>query len=187
MNVIECSIPGILIFEPRVFDDPRGFFYEGFNQEKVEDLTGIDFQIKQLNFSRSTKNVLRGLHFQKNPKAQSKFISCIQGEILDVVVDIRKNSPTYGQSEKILLTNENFRRFYVPAGFAHGFLVVSESAEIMYAVDETYSAEHDSGIYFNDPDLNIDWGVSQDQLILSEKDKKLPLLKEADINFTYHG
>lgn len=186
MKVTKSEIPGLLTIEPSVFEDHRGYFYEGFNNEKLREALGKDFQIKQLNFSKSLKGVLRGLHFQHPPFDQSKFISCNAGEILDVVVDMRKDSPTYGQHDKVVLSGANKKRFYVPSGFAHGFLVLSETAEIMYAVDQNYSAAHDAGIIFSDPSLAIDWGVDLSALIISDKDKKLPTLASVDNQFKYH-
>ncbi|MEQ9297710.1 MAG: dTDP-4-dehydrorhamnose 3,5-epimerase [Cyclobacteriaceae bacterium] len=186
MKVLPSKIEGLLTIEPAVFEDHRGYFYEGFNNEKLKAALGADFTVRQLNFSKSSRGVLRGLHFQHPPFDQSKLISCNAGEILDVVVDMRQGSPTYGQHEKVLLSGDNKLRFFVPSGFAHGFLVLSETAEIMYAVDQNYSAAHDAGISYNDPALSIDWGVDQRDLTISDKDKKLPTLDAVDNQFKYH-
>lgn len=186
MRVSPANISGLLTIEPAVFEDHRGYFYEGFNIEKLNEALGKDFIVRQLNFSKSSRGVLRGLHFQHPPFDQSKLISCNAGEILDVVVDMRQGSPTYGQHEKVLLSSENKQRFFVPRGFAHGFLVLSETAEIMYAVDKNYSPAHDAGIIYNDPALSIDWGMDQKELTISDKDKKLPTLEVVDNKFKYH-
>lgn len=186
MKILRSDIPGLLTIEPAVYEDHRGYFYEGFNIEKLHEALGRDFQVRQLNFSKSTKGVLRGLHFQHPPFDQSKLISCNSGEILDVVVDMRKGSPSYGQHDKVVLSGTNKKRFYVPSGFAHGFLVLSDTAEIMYAVDQNYSAQHDAGIIYNDPALAIDWGMAHSSIIISDKDKNLPTLENVDNQFKYH-
>lgn len=186
MRVSPSSLQGILVIEPSVFEDHRGYFYEGFNSEHIKEALGHNFIVKQLNFSKSSKGVLRGLHFQHPPFEQAKLISCNSGEILDVVVDMRKGSPTFGQHEKVVLSGKNKKRFYVPSGFAHGFLVLSDTAEIMYAVDQNYSAAHDAGISYNDPALSIDWGVGQKDLTISDKDQKLTTLDAVDNQFKYH-
>lgn len=174
----KANLEGCWILEPNVFEDERGYFYEGFNAEKFRGITGLDFNVKQINQSRSSKGVLRGLHFQFPPKGQAKLVSCTEGEVLDVAVDLRTNSETYGQFAIVRLSAENKKQFYIPKGMAHGFLVLSDQAKLMYQVDELYSKEHDSGILYNDPDINIGWGYPEDEIILSEKDKHLPLLKD---------
>ncbi|MEO9870188.1 dTDP-4-dehydrorhamnose 3,5-epimerase [Ekhidna sp.] len=171
------------ILEPDVFEDERGYFYEGFNIEKFKKATGLDFDVKQINQSRSSKGVLRGLHFQRGDRAQAKLVSCIEGEVLDVAVDLRKNSPDFGIYSIVRLSAHNKKHFYIPKGMAHGFLVLTDYAKLMYQVDELYSKEHDSGIIFNDPDIKISWGLSEDQIILSERDKNLPLLKQVKTDF----
>jgi dTDP-4-dehydrorhamnose 3,5-epimerase len=186
MQITAGEMNGIFHIQPKLWDDDRGYFYEGYSESILKNEVGIDFEIKQLNFSRSTRYVLRGLHFQDVPAAQSKLICCLDGEILDVVVDVRKGSPTYGQHEKVVLSGKLKNRFFVPKGFAHGFMVLSETAEIMYAVNNQYSKEHDGGIYFNDPSLKIDWEVDIDKTLLSEKDKNLPLLINSQNQFQYH-
>lgn len=181
MKAIETKLKGCWIIEPDVFEDERGYFYEGFNSEKFKVATGVDFHVKQINQSRSEYGVLRGLHFQKEPKAQAKFVSCIEGEVLDVAVDLRKDSETYLQYEVVRLSSHNKKHFFIPKGMAHGFLVLTDSAKLMYQVDELYSPEHDSGIRYNDPDINVAWGVSDEKIILSSKDQSLPFLREAEI------
>lgn len=183
MKAEETNVKDCWVLEPDVYEDERGYFYEGFNIRKFNNATGHDFDVKQINQSRSSKGVLRGLHFQTGEKAQAKLVSCIEGEVLDVAVDLRKNSKTYGQYALVRLSAHNKKHFYIPKGMAHGFLVLTDHAKLMYQVDELYSKEHDSGIIFNDPDLNISWGVSENEIILSEKDQNLPTLKEAKLDF----
>lgn len=187
MKIEQTNISGPLLISPKIWEDDRGYFYEGFNEASLLEHAGISFKIKQLNFSKSSKNVLRGLHFQTPPKQQSKLICCLDGEILDVAVDIRYDSPTFGKAVSFVLSGKSKQRFYIPAGFAHGFLVLSDTAEIMYAVDENYSPAHDTGIYYNDPSIGIEWGVAHDKLILSSKDQNLPLLQATDHKFPYYG
>lgn len=182
MKAVETNLKGCWIIEPDVFEDERGLFYEGFNQKRFKDKIGVDFIVKQLNQSKSIKGVLRGLHFQRKPKSQAKLITCTEGEVLDVAVDLRLNSPTYGQYSLARLSSENMKHFFIPKGMAHGFLVLSEHAKLMYQVDEIYSPNHDSGIAFNDSEINISWGMKDSEIILSEKDKHLPSLKEYELN-----
>lgn len=179
----ETHLKDCWIIEPDVFEDERGYFYEGFNAVKFYDLTGIDFQVKQLNQSRSVKGVLRGLHFQHPPKAQAKLVTCTEGEILDVVVDLRRESSTYKEHFLIRLSAENKKHLFVPKGFAHGFLVLSDYAKLMYQVDEVYSSNLDDGIAFNDPELNISWGMDAQEIILSEKDFNLKTVSDSNILF----
>ncbi len=183
MNAEKTNLQDCWILEPDVFEDERGFFYEGFNADRFKKTTGFEFHVTQINQSWSSKGVLRGLHFQKDPKAQAKFVSCIEGEVLDVAVDLRKKSPTFRDFSVVRLSARNKRHFYIPKGMAHGFLVLSDYAKLMYQVDEVYSPEHDSGIIYNDRDLNISWGVPQEAIILSEKDKRLPTFNKSKINF----
>ncbi|WP_077329105.1 dTDP-4-dehydrorhamnose 3,5-epimerase [Virgibacillus siamensis] len=181
MNIIETKLPGVLIIEPAVFEDNRGFFMESYNQNKFAE-KGIQNQFVQDNHSLSAaKGVLRGLHYQANPMAQAKLVRCTRGEIFDVAVDIRKDSPTFGQWTGITLSAGNKKQLLVPKGFAHGFCTLTENVEVMYKVDAFYSPEHDKGIRWNDPDIAVDWPV--DEPILSEKDQHQPFLSEADINF----
>ena len=183
MKGTETSLKDCWIIEPDVFEDERGFFFEGFNAEKFKAITGVDFIPRQLNQSGSIKGVLRGLHFQNAPKAQAKLVSCPQGELLDVAVDIRRKSPTYGQSISVRLSEENKKQLFIPKGFAHGFVVLSDYAKLMYQVDELYSPEHDTGIAYDDPSLNISWVLPKEEIILSNKDQQLKNLSETPINF----
>lgn len=173
MNVIKTDIPDVLIFEPKVFGDERGFFMESFNQRQFEESVGRKIDFVQDNHSKSTKGVLRGLHYQAAPYAQGKLVRCVLGEVFDVAVDIRKYSPTFGHWVGIKLSAENKRQLWIPEGFAHGFYVLSDVAEFVYKTNNYYSAKHESGIIWNDSTLNIEWGLKGDPL-LSDKDKNLP-------------
>ena len=177
MQFIKTNLPDVFIIEPKVFGDERGYFFESFNQKEFEKHVGkIDFI--QDNESKSSKGVLRGLHFQKPPYTQSKLLRCIQGEVLDVLVDLRQDSPTYKEYLSIVLSGEDKKQIFVPKGFAHGFLVLSETARIAYKVDQYYAPDHDSGIAWNDEEINVDWGVCAEEIQLSEKDKGLKPLSE---------
>ncbi|MDF2953365.1 MAG: dTDP-4-dehydrorhamnose 3 [Thermodesulfobacterium sp.] len=181
----ETALEGVYILEPTVFEDHRGFFMESYNKKDFEEI-GLFFNFVQDNHSLSIHAfVLRGLHFQLNPKAQAKVVRCLKGAIYDVVVDIRKGSPTFGKWIGVILTEYNKRQIVVPKGFAHGVLTLVPNTEILYKVDEYYSPEHDRSIRWNDPDLKIDWPTSNP--ILSEKDKNAPFLKDIleEINFYY--
>ncbi len=183
----ETALEGVYILEPTVFEDHRGFFMESYNKKDFEEI-GLFFNFVQDNHSLSVHAlVLRGLHFQLNPKAQTKVVRCLKGAIYDVVVDIRKGSPTFGKWIGVILTEYNKRQIVVPKGFAHGVLTLVPNTEILYKVDEYYSPEHDRSIRWNDPDLKIDWPTSNP--ILSEKDKNAPFLKDIleEINFYYEG
>ncbi len=183
MNVNETKLAGCFLIENRLFEDQRGYLFEGFNQRRLEELAGIQFEPKQLNQSKSSYGVLRGIHFQNHPKAQAKLVSCIEGEILDVAVDFRKGSPTYGQFVAEKLSDDNKKSLFIPKGMGHGFIVLSKTAKLMYLVDELYSPEHNSGINYADPVIDIDWLIEEPELILSEKDKHLPTLTESQIEF----
>lgn len=172
------DISGVQLIIPRVFPDDRGFFLESYKKSDFI-ANGITDEFNQDNHSKSTKGVLRGLHYQKAPKAQAKIVRCIKGEILDVAVDIRKNSPTFGKYIAEKLTEENKFMLYIPEGFAHGFVVLSDEAELMYKASNEYSKEHDRGILWNDPDININWNIDFEP-ILSEKDKIQPRLKNVE-------
>ncbi|SHM48985.1 dTDP-4-dehydrorhamnose 3,5-epimerase [Rhodanobacter sp. OK091] len=174
MKVIETALPGALILEPQVFGDARGFFYESYNKAKWQE-AGIDADFVQSNVSRSARGVLRGLHYQW-PNPQGKLVSVLEGEVYDVAVDIRRGSPTFGQSIGVMLTADNHRHFWVPEGFAHGFCVLSEFATFTYQCTALYDAKADAGIRWNDADLGIDWPLSAP--LLSDKDGKTPLLKD---------
>ncbi|MBI9061943.1 MAG: dTDP-4-dehydrorhamnose 3,5-epimerase [Marinilabiliaceae bacterium] len=180
MKFINTPIKDLIIIEPTVFGDSRGYFLESFNQKEFEAHIG-PIQFVQSNESKSTKGVLRGLHFQKPPFNQAKLVRCVEGEVLDVVVDLRKESSTFGKHFTIKLSGENKHQLFVPRGFAHGFVVLSESAIFSYQVDNWYAPEHDTGIAWNDPQLNIDWGMEENELLLSDKDKALKLLTECEI------
>ncbi len=177
MNFIKTKIEGLIIIEPTVFGDDRGFFMETYNQQ-VFAQNGIDVTFVQDNHSQSTKGVLRGLHFQKPPFAQDKLVRCTCGEVLDVAVDIRKDSPTFGQYESVLLTQDNKKQFFIPKGFAHAFLVLSDIADFQYKCSNFYNKESEGGILWNDSQINIDWPKLESEFILSEKDKLWPTLEE---------
>ena len=174
MKVIETDLPGCIVFEPRVFGDDRGFFYESFNADKLAE-HGLHMQWKQGNVSSSVKGVLRGLHYQW-PKPQGKLVSVLQGEVWDVAVDIRRGSPTFGKWTAVVLSAENKRLFWIPEGFAHGFVALSESAVFTYLCTETYDAVADANIAWNDPQLAIDWPVARPSL--SPKDAAAPILND---------
>jgi len=184
MNFIKTEIPEVIIIEPTVFGDDRGYFLESYNKKAFQENIGI-VNFVQDNESKSSKGVLRGLHFQKPPFAQAKLVRCIEGEVLDVALDIRKNSSTYGKHVSVLLTGENKRQLFVPRGFAHGFVVLSETAVFAYKVDNIYAPKYDGGIIWNDTHLQIDWNLSENEVKLSEKDAKLPTLASLDNPFIY--
>ena len=184
MNVIETKIPGVVIIEPRLFPDARGYFFESFSKREFEEKVGkIDFV--QDNESKSSYGVLRGLHFQKPPYAQSKLVRVVKGTVLDVAVDIRKGSPTFGQHVAVELTEDNHRQFFIPQGFAHGFAVLTDEVIFQYKCDNFYAPASEGAIAWDDPDLGIDWRVPAEKMILSEKDKKHPRLKEMETPFSY--
>jgi dTDP-4-dehydrorhamnose 3,5-epimerase len=179
------EIPDVILIEARSFPDDRGFFMETYKQSDFEQ-HGIPWNFVQDNYSHSSqRGVLRGLHYQKDPKAQGKLVLAIRGEIFDVAVDIRTGSPTYGKWVGVELSDKNHRMLYVPAGFAHGFVVLSSEADVTYRVTEEYAPEVDRGILWNDPDLAITWPI--DEPLLSPKDEAMPLLKDADNNFEFQG
>jgi len=188
MEVIKTNIEGILVIEPKVIGDYRGYFFESFSQRefdmKVASILGHTITFVQDNESMSTYGVMRGLHFQRPPFTQSKLVRCVKGAVLDVAVDIRKGSPTYGQHVAVELTEDNHRQFFVPRGFAHGFAVISEAAVFQYKCDEFYHPEADGGISILDDSLGIDWRIPTEKAILSEKDTKHPLLKDFDSPFS---
>ncbi|WP_339278981.1 dTDP-4-dehydrorhamnose 3,5-epimerase [Paenibacillus sp. FSL W8-1187] len=185
MNVYGTKLPGLKLIEPAIHGDHRGFFVESYNEVRYVQM-GITTKFVQDNHSLSVEaGVLRGLHYQMNPKAQTKLVRCTAGAIYDVVVDIRKGSPTFGQWQGFILSATNHRQLLVPKGFAHGFCTLVPNSEVQYKVDEFYSAEHDRGIAWNDPALGIDWPVRKP--VLSDKDGKHPILADADINFAFEG
>ena len=177
MNIIETPIEGLLIIEPDVFKDERGFFMETYNAERYAK-AGIKQHFVQSNMSSSSYGVVRGLHFQRAPYSQSKLVSCIVGMVFDVAVDLREGSKTFGDWFSVVLTEENHRQFLIPQGFAHGFSVLSEQAVFAYQCDNFYHKESEGGILLTDPQLNIDWQVPKEKMIVSEKDKQHPLLEE---------
>ena len=173
MNVIKTEIPDVLIFEPKVFGDERGFFFESFNQKVFEEAVGRKVEFVQDNHSKSSKGVLRGLHYQLEPYAQGKLVRCVVGEVFDVAVDIRKSSPTFGKWVGVNLSAENKRQLWIPEGFAHGFVVLSETAEFLYKTTNYYHPEAEGSLLWNDDDININWPSSFD-IILSKKDENAP-------------
>lgn len=176
----KLEIPDVLLIHAKSFDDERGFFKENY-KESIFSQNGISEKFTQDNFSHSAKGVIRGLHFQKNPKAQAKLVSALNGEIFDVAVDIRTNSPTFGKWVGEILSSQNHKMLYIPEGFAHAFCVLSPEADVFYKVNQEYSPEHDAGIVWNDPDINISWPIKNP--IISKKDLELPQLKDTDSNF----
>lgn len=180
MKMIETPLKDCYIIEPTIFTDERGYFYEKFNEKKFEELTGQNGHFVQDNVSKSTYGVLRGLHLQKGEKAQAKLVSCLEGEVWDIVVDLREDSPTFGQWYGVELTAENKRQFYIPRGFAHGFAVLSETAVFAYKCDNFYDKASEGGVIWNDTTLNIDWKLPLQDIILSEKDKVQKTFLERD-------
>lgn len=184
MQVIKTDIEGLLIIEPRIFKDTRGYFFESFSQREFEEKVG-PITFVQDNESKSSYGVMRGLHFQHPPYTQSKLVRCVKGAVLDVAVDIRKGSPTYGQHVAVELTEDNHLSIFIPKGFAHGFAVLSDTAVFQYKCDEFYHPESDGGINILDDSLGIDWRVPTDKAILSDKDTKHSLLKDFDSPFSF--
>lgn len=184
-SVEHTGIPDLLIIKPLVHKDRRGFFFESYNRRDFFAATGVKDVFVQDNHSRSGKGVLRGLHFQTGRMAQSKLVRCLRGEIFDVAVDLRKDSPAFGRWAAVRLTEDNKKMLYVPRGFAHGFLVLTESAEVFYKTDNFYSAPHESGIRWDDPELGIRWPSISGTPVLADKDSRLPLLKDARITFKF--
>lgn len=182
MKIESTPFEGLFVLAPRVFADERGYFFESFNEQTFKQ-NNIDFNWVQDNQSSSKYGVIRGLHFQKPPYAQTKLIRVLQGEILDVVVDLRHASKTFGQSYSIVLSSQNHFQLLIPKGFAHGFSVLSETADVMYKCDELYNKESESGILFNDPKLGIDWKVDADKMVVSSKDLILPAFDSNEIIF----
>ncbi len=182
MKVEQTSIEGLVVIEPEIFYDSRGYFFESYNQNLFIKKLG-DFKFVQDNESKSSKGVLRGFHFQKPPFEQAKLVRCVEGVVLDVALDLRKNSSTYGKHEKVILSGDNKKQFFIPRGFAHAFLVLSETAIFSYKVDNIYAPQSDSGIIWNDPSLLINWGIDDSKLIISEKDKSLGVLKNFESPF----
>jgi dTDP-4-dehydrorhamnose 3,5-epimerase len=178
MKVEATPLKDCYIIHDTIFEDSRGYFFECFNQKKFFDLTGLDVDFVQDNQSKSTKGVLRGLHFQKGDAAQAKLVRVLEGKVLDVAVDLRKESPTFGRHVAVELSATNHVQLFVPRGFAHGFVVLSETATFFYKCDNYYNKQAEGGLMYNDPELGIDWILDESELILSDKDKVNPLLKD---------
>lgn len=186
MPFIPTTFSGLYIYEPQIFRDHRGYFFESYNERSFKE-QGLFLQFIQDNQARSPRGIIRGLHYQLEPHAQTKLIRVLSGTILDTAVDIRKGSPTYGQVFSLELSAENKKQLLIPRGFAHGYSVLSEKAEVFYKCDSFYHRESEGGIAWNDPELNIDWRIPEDKVIVSEKDNKHPGLKDCVNNFEYHG
>ena len=185
MEVINTDIEGVVIIEPRIFRDERGYFYESFSQREFEEKVCRTVFVQD-NQSKSSYGVLRGLHFQKPPYAQSKLVRCIKGTVLDVAVDIRKGSPTFGKYVAVELSEDNHRQFFIPRGFAHGFAVLSDEAVFQYKCDNFYNKESEGAVAWDDPELCIDWKVPADKVLLSEKDKQNKCIADADFLFDFN-
>lgn len=181
MNYIEQPVNGVFVIEPKVFGDSRGYFYESFKQAEFDEHIGHHVEFVQENQSKSSKGVLRGLHYQKGEFSQSKLVRVVKGAVLDVAVDLRKSSPTFGKYVAVELSEENNRQLFIPRGFAHGFLVLSDEAVFTYKVDNVYAPQADAGIMYNDPQVGIEWPKMDCEFLLSEKDTKHPLLKDAEV------
>ena len=186
MRILKTDIEGVLIIEPRLFEDERGYFFEAFSERKFAELTGINTRFVQDNESRSVKGVVRGLHFQLPPHAQSKLVRVVRGAILDVAVDIRRGSPTFGRYVAVELSEYNHRQLFIPRGFAHGFSVLEGDAIVEYKCDNYYAPESEGAIRWNDPTLAIGWRVADNEAIVSAKDKLNPLFEECDTLFDYN-
>ena len=182
MKIVTTNIEGLVIIEPTIFKDPRGYFFEPYNKEKFDNFFG-NTNFVQDNESKSRKGVLRGFHFQSPPYEQAKLVRCIEGKVLDVALDLRKNSKTFGKHYKVVLSSKNKKQFFIPRGFAHAFLVLSKTALFSYKVDNIYAPEYDGGILWNDPNLSIDWGLDKSEIIVSEKDRNLSSFSEIKIPF----
>lgn len=184
MNVIRTDIEGLAVIEPRIFKDPRGYFFESFSERDfAEQVAPVKFV--QDNESKSSYGVIRGLHFQKPPYAQAKLVRVVKGRVLDVAVDLRVGSPTYGKHYAVELSEDNHRQFFIPRGFAHGFSVLSEEVIFQYKCDNYYAPQSEGSVIWNDPDLGIDWGVPAEKAVLSEKDNRNPRLKDLEKIFEY--
>lgn len=185
MHIIETSIPDLIIIEPDLFKDDRGYFFESFSQKKFNELTGLDTIFVQDNESKSSFGVIRGLHYQYGEHAQAKLVRVVKGGVIDFAIDLRKGSPTFGKYEAVRLTEDNHRQFYIPRGFAHGFISLTNDTIFQYKCDNYYCPEAERGIIWNDPDINIDWVVDYKYLNISPKDMVHPTLKEATDLFEY--
>ena len=185
MKILKTDIEGVLIIEPRLFEDERGYFFEAFSERKFAELTGIETRFMQDNESRSTQGVVRGLHFQLPPHAQSKLVRVVRGTILDIAVDIRRGSPTFGKHIAVELSEHNHRQLFIPRGFAHGFSVLEGDAIVEYKCDNYYAPEAEGAIRWDDPTLAIDWHIADNEVIVSAKDKANKLFEECDALFDY--
>lgn len=185
MRVIKTDIDGVYILEPEIFVDNRGYFFESYNAQRFKEATGLEVVFVQDNESRSSEGVVRGLHFQLPPYAQSKLVRVVAGAILDVAIDIRRGSPTFGQYVAVELSGDNHRQLFIPRGFAHGFRVLRGDAILQYKCDNMYAPQSEGSILWNDPAINIDWGISTDRAILSAKDTTAPTLELCDTLFDY--
>jgi len=179
MTITPTPLEGCIVITPRIFNDDRGYFFESYNAQNFNKAIGYEVNFVQDNQSYSTKGVFRGLHLQKGEHAQSKLVRVTKGEVLDVAVDLRTGSPTYGQHFSVKLSEENNQQFFIPRGFAHGFIVLSDVAVFQYKCDNYYNKASEGGLHYADPDLNIDWGMPANELLVSEKDLELPFLKDA--------
>ncbi|MFO8002585.1 MAG: dTDP-4-dehydrorhamnose 3,5-epimerase [Marinilabilia sp.] len=186
MQILQTKIPGLIIIEPDVFSDRRGYFYESYSLQKYRE-HGIQNEFVQDNVSSSVRGVVRGLHYQLGPYAQGKLIQVLKGTVLDVAVDLRQGSPTYGEYLSLEVSEENHRQFYVPRGFAHGFSVLSKEVIFTYKCDNYYNKEAERGINFRDPALGIDWQIPENEIIISPKDQVLPSMEEAEKNFVFRN
>lgn len=183
MNLIKTKIKDLYIIEPDVYGDDRGYFFESYTKKKLEEMLPQNYDFVQDNESKSSYGVLRGLHYQLAPYSQTKLVRVIEGTVYDVAVDLRRDSSTFGEWVGVELTGENKKQFLIPKGFAHGFVVLSETAVFAYKCDEYYNPEAERGIVYNDPDFGIDWMIDPDDIMLAEKDKKWPVMAEAEMNF----
>ena len=186
MPFLKTEFPGLIVYEPNVFEDNRGYFFESYN-EKVFIENGMDMRFVQDNQAKSSYGIVRGLHYQLDPFAQTKLLRVLSGRIIDAVVDLRKNSPTYGKAYTIELSAENKKQLLVPKGFAHGYSVISETAEVFYKCDAFYNKESEGGILWNDPALNIDWQIPVKKVVISEKDANQPLFENCRNTFVFQG
>ena len=186
MSIVKTELEGVYIIEPKVFGDTRGYFFESYNKERFFQDTGYDVDFVQDNESKSSYGVLRGLHFQKGEHAQSKLVRVVKGAVLDVAVDIRKGSPTFGKHVAVQLSEDNHRQLFIPRGFAHGFVVLTEEVIFQYKCDNFYAPDYEGAIAWDDPDLGIDWKVPTDKIVLSSKDSCHPQLKDAGWLFDYN-
>ena len=187
MSIVKTELEGVYIIEPKVFGDARGYFFESYSKERFFQETGYDIDFVQDNESKSSYGVLRGLHFQKGEHAQSKLVRVVQGKVLDVAVDVRKGSPTFGKHVSVELSGDNHLQFFIPRGFAHGFCVLSDEAVFQYKCDNYYAPQSEGAVAWNDPQLGIDWGVPAEDILLSDKDRNHPTLMDAPELFDYNA